>query len=210
MEIKWLEDYLNPENLDGYQNLRNRIPWQTLATGEHWYSLYPFALAASKGIVDIFQPDLNWVGGITAGIKICHLAEAHGLSVIPHASTNYPYGQHLAFSMPSVPWAERSEGVSPPGVPLEEMVLLPGTPVIKDGYIIPEGRYSKFKFLRSVLKGEKQVKITMFLESISKESYDDSLSRGEATMGLLMVLHNFLITIKHCLPFCQLLLLIIF
>jgi len=136
-KIKWLEDYLNPENLDGYQNLRNRIPWQTLATGEHWYSLYPFAVAASKGIVDIFQPDLNWVGGITAGIKICHLAEAHGLSVIPHASTNYPYGQHLAFSMPSVSWAERSEGVSPPGVPLEEMVLLPGTPTIKDGYLIP-------------------------------------------------------------------------
>ena len=135
--IKWLEDYLNPDNLDGYQNLRNRIPWQTLATGEHWYSIYPFAVAASKGIVDIFQPDLNWVGGITAGIKICHIAEAHGLSVIPHASTNYPYGQHLAFSMPAVPWAERSEGVAPPGVPLEEMVLLPGTPVIKNGYIIP-------------------------------------------------------------------------
>ena len=136
-KIKWLEDYINPENLDGYQNLRNRIPWQTLATGEHWYSLYPFAVAASKGIVDIFQPDLNWVGGMTAGIKICHLAEAHGLTVVPHASTNYPYGQHLAFAMPAVPWAERSEGVAPPGVPLEEMVLLPGTPVIKNGYIIP-------------------------------------------------------------------------
>ena len=39
--------------------------------------------------------------------------------------------------MPSVSWAERSEGVSPPGVPLEEMVLLPGTPTIKDGYLIP-------------------------------------------------------------------------
>ena len=34
-------------------------------------------------------------------------------------------------------WAERSEGVSPPGVPLEEMVVLPGTPVIKDGYLKP-------------------------------------------------------------------------
>tara|TARA_B110000438_G_scaffold161132_1_gene154390 strand:+ start:1307 stop:2497 length:1191 start_codon:yes stop_codon:yes gene_type:complete len=135
--IKWLEDYLNPENIDGYQKLRDRIPWQTLATGEHWYSLYPFAQAASKGIVDIFQPDLNWVGGITAGIKICHLAESYGLTVIPHASTNYPYGQHLAYSMPSVSWAERSEGVSPPGVPLEEMVLFPGTPVIKNGYITP-------------------------------------------------------------------------
>jgi L-rhamnonate dehydratase len=36
-----------------------------------------------------------------------------------------------------IPWGERSEGVSPPGVPLEEMVLLPGTPVIKDGYVAP-------------------------------------------------------------------------
>ena len=102
--------------------------------GIHFIHLH---LQLARELYDIFQPDLNWVGGITAGIKICHLAEAHGLSVIPHASTNYPYGQHLAFSMPSVPWAERSEGVSPPGVPLEEMVLLPGTPVIKDGYIIP-------------------------------------------------------------------------
>jgi L-rhamnonate dehydratase len=135
--IKWLEDYMLPEDMDSYFNLRQRIPYQTLATGEHWYSIHPFALAASHGLVDIFQPDLQWVGGMTAGIKICHLAEAHGLTVIPHASTNYPYGQHLAYAMSSVMWAERSEGVAPPGVPLEELVVLPGTPVIKDGYITP-------------------------------------------------------------------------
>ena len=135
--IKWLEDYLLPEDMDGYFRVRERIPWQTLASGEHWYSIHPFALAASHGLVDIFQPDTQWVGGITAAVKICHLAEAHGLTVIPHASTNYPYGQHLAYAMAAVPWAERSEGVAPPGVPLEEMVVLPGTPVIKDGYIVP-------------------------------------------------------------------------
>ena len=39
--------------------------------------------------------------------------------------------------MPVIPWGERSEGVAPPGVPLEEMVLLPGTPAIKDGYVRP-------------------------------------------------------------------------
>jgi L-rhamnonate dehydratase len=135
--IKWLEDYMLPEDMDSYFNLRQRIPYQTLATGEHWYSIHPFTLAASHGLVDIFQPDLQWVGGLTAGIKICHLAEAHGLTVIPHASTNYPYGQHLAYAMSSVMWAERSEGVAPPGVPLEELVVLPGTPVIKDGYLTP-------------------------------------------------------------------------
>ena len=136
-KIKWLEDYMIPESTENYFNLRNRVPYQTLATGEHWYSTHPFAFAASHGLVDIFQPDLSWVGGLTAGIKICNIAQAHGLSVIPHASSNYPYGQHLAYSMPSVTWAERSEGVSPPGIPLEEMVRLPGTPTIKDGYVKP-------------------------------------------------------------------------
>ncbi len=151
--IKWLEDYLLPEDMDGYFRVRERIPWQTLASGEHWYSIHPFALAASHGLVDIFQPDTQWVGGITAAVKICHLAEAHGLTVIPHASSNYPYGQHLAYAMAAVPWAERSEGVAPPGVPLEEMVVLPGTPVIKDGYIVPSNAPGfGFEFTREWLE----------------------------------------------------------
>lgn len=135
--IKWLEDYLLPEDMDSYVKARQRMPGQTLATGEHWYNVHPFALAASQGLVDIMQPDVQWAGGITASVRICHLAEAHGLTVIGHAGMNYPYGQHLAMAMPVIPWGERSEGVSPPGVPLEEMVSLPGTQPIKDGHVRP-------------------------------------------------------------------------
>ncbi len=135
--IKWLEDYLLPEDMDSYFKVRQRVPGQTLATGEHWYTIHPFALAAGQGLVDILQPDIAWVGGMTASIRICHIAEAHGVSVIGHAGMNYPYGQHLAYAMPVIPWGERSEGVAPPGVPLEEMVTLPGTPVIKNGRLIP-------------------------------------------------------------------------
>ena len=135
--IKWLEDYLLPEDMDSYFKVRQRVPGQTLATGEHWYTIHPFALAAGQGLVDILQPDASWVGGITASVRICHIAEAHGVTVIGHGGMNMPYGQHLAYAMPVIPWGERSEGVAPPGVPLEEMVLLPGTPVIKDGYLVP-------------------------------------------------------------------------
>ena len=135
--IKWLEEYLLPEDIDSHFRVRERIPWQILATGEHWYGVHPFALAATHGLVDIFQPDVQWGGGVTAGVKICHLAEAHGLTVMPHASANYPFGQHLVAAMPAAIWGERSEGVSPPGVPLAEMVVLPGTPVIEDGYVVP-------------------------------------------------------------------------
>ena len=135
--IKWLEDYLMPEDMESYAKVRQRVPGQVLATGEHWYTIHPFAQAARQGLVDIFQPDINWVGGVTASVRICHIAEAHGQSVISHGGMNIPYGQHLSYAMPAIAWGERSEGVAPPGVPLEEMVVLPGTPVIKGGYLIP-------------------------------------------------------------------------
>lgn len=135
--LKWVEEPLLPEDQEGYVKLRQRLPWATLATGEHWYTPHLFTRAASQGLVDILQPDVLWTGGITCALRICHLAEAFGLSVILHAGMNYPYGQHLSYAMPAIPWGERSEGVSPPGVPLEEMVALPGTPVIVDGYLVP-------------------------------------------------------------------------
>jgi L-rhamnonate dehydratase len=135
--LKWLEDVLMPDDLESYGRLRQRLPGAILATGEHWYGIHPFAAAASRGLIDILQPDLAWVGGITAGIRICHLAEAHGQTVITHAGVNYPWGQHLALAMPAITWGERSEGVAPPGVPLEELTLLPGTVPIRNGQVRP-------------------------------------------------------------------------
>ena len=135
--IKWLEDPFKPDDLGSYTHLRSRVPFQTIATGEHWYSLQPFAFACANGLVDILQPDPQWVGGVTGVMKICHMAQAHGVSVISHAGMNYPFGQHLSFAMPAIMWGERTEGVSPPGVPLTERVSLPGTPVIENGYLVP-------------------------------------------------------------------------
>jgi L-rhamnonate dehydratase len=135
--LKWIEEFAPADDLVAYKAIRERVPWQTLASGEHWYLTKPFWAAASDRLVDILQPDVLWCGGITGVLKVCHIAEAAGLSVITHAGMNNPYGQHLAFAMPAIPWGERSEGVSAPGVPLEEMVQLPGTAVIKDGYLVP-------------------------------------------------------------------------
>ncbi len=35
---------------------------------------------------------------------------------------NYPYGQHLAFAIPTVTRGERSRGGTPWGIPLEDTV----------------------------------------------------------------------------------------
>jgi len=137
-KLKWIEDALISESIDQYEILRKRIPKQTLATGEHWYGVHPFFHAASKGIVDILQPDITWVGGLSAIIKIAHIAESAGIDVILHGGGGSVYGQHASYGLTGISMIECSGPViTPIGVPLEEKDRFPGTPIPKDGTIIP-------------------------------------------------------------------------
>lgn len=126
--LKWLEDPFLPDTIDEFPRLRQRVPWQNLATGEHWYGIYPFFHAAKEGLIDIFQPDIIWCGGLTPLIKICHIAEAAGITVIPHGSGGTAYGQHACYGLSAVPMIECSGPVmTEAGVPLAEKDRLPGT-----------------------------------------------------------------------------------
>lgn len=134
--LKWLEECLPPEDLDAHCALRERLSWQTLAAGEHWYLLSPFDFACRHRVVDILQPDICWCGGLTACLEIAALAEEAGLTVILHGGGNTPYGHHFTYAMSVAPWCEFFIG-SPPGIPLEEANRLPGMAVPKDGWLIP-------------------------------------------------------------------------
>ena len=134
--LKWLEEYLIPEDLDGHLAVRERLPWQTLATGEHMYTPWPFGQLIKRRAVDILQPDIFWVGGLTACRRIAEMADSAGLTVILHGGGNTAYGQHLTCAMPNTPWAEYFLG-SAPGVPLEEVRRSPGTPVPVNGWLTP-------------------------------------------------------------------------
>ncbi len=136
--LKWLEDCLMPDDHQGYVEMRKRLPWQGLASGEHWFTTLPFFTAASERVVDVLQPDINWVGGVTAIVKICHIAEAAGLPVIPHCGGNKAVGQHLAFAMPSMPWAEFGVGpLDVTGSLDKSSKRLRGVAVPEEGYLVP-------------------------------------------------------------------------
>jgi L-rhamnonate dehydratase len=134
--LGWIEDPLLPDDLEGVAALRRRLPWQTLATGEHWYTPGPFAAAVAGRWVDVLQPDIGWAGGLTGCLKIAHLAEPAGIAVVPHAGMNTAYGQHLALALSNCPMGEYFLA-SPPGVPLAEVRLTPGTAVPEDGFLTP-------------------------------------------------------------------------
>ncbi|MCS7223169.1 MAG: L-rhamnonate dehydratase [Armatimonadetes bacterium] len=134
--LRWMEECLLPDDWDSHRALRERIPWQTLATGEHWYLLYPFDFACRYRVVDILQPDIQWCGGLTACLKIADLARGAGLTVILHGGGNTPYGQHFTFARPESPWCEFFIG-SAPGIPLEEINPFPEMALPKDGWLVP-------------------------------------------------------------------------
>lgn len=134
--LKWMEEYLIPEDFDGHLAVRERLPWQTLATGEHWYTPVPFQWACAHHAADILQPDINWCGGATACRRIVAAAEAAGVSVILHAGGNTVFGQHFSFAMSGVPWAEFFVG-SDPGIPLEQGWRTPGQSLPIEGWMEP-------------------------------------------------------------------------
>ncbi len=133
-KLKWIEECLIPEDFDAHAELRARLPWQTLTTGEHWYSHVPFQYAIRHNLVDILQPDIEWVGGLTTCLKIAHAADAAGKKVILHAGARTPYGRHFSFAMPCAPWIEYFIGEDP-GVPLSEGTWLPGMACAVDGWL---------------------------------------------------------------------------
>jgi L-rhamnonate dehydratase len=134
--LKWMEECLIPEDFEAHRELRRRLPWQTLATGEHWYTHVPFQWAAQHKVADILQPDIEWCGGLSTSRKIAAAAEASGLSVMLHAGGNTVFGQHFSYATPNVPWCECFVGTDP-GVPLAEGWRQPGQAVPQDGWLIP-------------------------------------------------------------------------
>jgi L-alanine-DL-glutamate epimerase-like enolase superfamily enzyme len=101
--LRWLEEPVIPDDIRGYAELRSsgRIP---IAGGEHEFTLFGFRNLLEVRAVDYIQFDTNRVGGITQAQKICALAEAYSIPVIPHAGQMHNY--HVVMASLNSPMAE--------------------------------------------------------------------------------------------------------
>lgn len=104
--VKWIEEALPPDDYAGYGILRKSITSTAIATGEHEYTRYGFQSLLDAGGASILQPDIAWCGGLTEAKKICALASAQALPVIPHAGGLQAHALHLLFAEVGIPYAE--------------------------------------------------------------------------------------------------------
>lgn len=83
--LYWIEEPLEATDLDGFRRLGAHTR-TARAGGESLYTPAAFHNVVQHGALDILQPDVVRIGGITKALTVCHLAAAANLSVAPHVS----------------------------------------------------------------------------------------------------------------------------
>jgi len=102
-DLLWVEEPIIPDRIDGYAELREAtsVP---IAGGEHEFTAWGHRELLERDAVDVLQPDVHRVGGLTEMQKIAGMARSHGVPVIPHTGT--PATLHFVAATPSAPMAE--------------------------------------------------------------------------------------------------------
>ena len=104
LNIDWWEECLSPDDSDGFEQIKRAHPSVKFTTGEHEYSRYGFRKLLEGRNLDILQPDVMWVGGMTELLKVAAMASAYDIPVVPHASG--PYSYHFVVSQTNSPFQE--------------------------------------------------------------------------------------------------------
>ena len=91
LDIHWWEEVLHPDDVEGYRAIRQAHPTLKWTTGEHEYTRYGFRRLIEERTIDILQPDVMWVGGMTELLRIAAHASAYDTTVVPHGSGPYSY-----------------------------------------------------------------------------------------------------------------------
>ena len=136
-KVYWMEECLQPHDYEGFGRLNAAIKSTRIVTGEHEYTRYGFRQLLEHRGAEIWQPDINWCGGLTEMRRIGALAAAYDIPVIPHGG-GLGEGVHYIMATTNAPWAEMF--MPAPGGPKEVYDLWAESYNITKG---PEGLYMR-------------------------------------------------------------------
>jgi D-galactarolactone cycloisomerase len=138
LDVRWFEEPVQPENIEGCARLARytRVP---IAGFETETNKFVFKQLIDAGAVQMVQPDVVQVGGLSEARKIAAYAQMHHL---PITSKNYSTAVSqaaalsLLFAVPNGRWFERE--IDP--LPWREEILKVPLYSFEDGYVRPSDR----------------------------------------------------------------------
>jgi len=107
--VGWFEEPISCENQSGYTQLANTLDIP-IASGEMLFSQKEFEAYICTNSMDVAQPDITRLGGITPFLKTLALCEAKHIPVAPHLMPEIAVHLACAFnqitSVEYMPWME--------------------------------------------------------------------------------------------------------
>jgi L-alanine-DL-glutamate epimerase-like enolase superfamily enzyme len=137
LNVYWMEEPLHRADHLGMAALRARVRTR-IAGGEMTRELSELRELIGRGCLDVVQPDVALVGGITGARRVAHAAEMAGVVFTPHTWTNgigLLANAHLVAGLGSSPWLEFP--FDPPQWSLERRDFLLARPIAPgpDGWL---------------------------------------------------------------------------
>jgi L-rhamnonate dehydratase len=139
-DIYWLEEPLHPDDWDGYRELCDRSPVR-IAAGEQMQTIGDFRDLIDRAHLDVLQPDVARVGGITETMRIAALAYAHRKPAVPHHFSTGILGAASVHVNASIPNSLFQETPAPgEGSVLNTDLVIPKVQLDAQGCIVmPKG-----------------------------------------------------------------------
>lgn len=102
-DLVWLEEPISPDDVAGHARVvrEGGLP---IAAGENLRTVWDFRHLIASGGVTYPEPDVTNCGGVTAFMKIAHLAEAYNLPVTSHGAHDVTV--HLLAAVPNRSYLE--------------------------------------------------------------------------------------------------------
>ena len=136
-DVVWFEEALPPDDIEGHIRLRDHSP-VPIAGGEVLTRRQSFIPWIERGALDIVQPDVTKVGGISELRRILWMACDHNILLVTHGwntALGLAADLHIAAAHPTARWVEYIT----PSPYIEEIVTTPFV-IDKDGLLeIPTG-----------------------------------------------------------------------
>jgi L-alanine-DL-glutamate epimerase-like enolase superfamily enzyme len=104
----FLETPIQIDDLKGYAHLHREAPMK-IAAGEWQNTRHEFVELMEVGLVDVAQPDVGRVGGLTEARRVTEMARERGRLIVPHCwktGIGIAASAHLAAVTPHCPYIE--------------------------------------------------------------------------------------------------------
>jgi L-alanine-DL-glutamate epimerase-like enolase superfamily enzyme len=138
LAVYWMEEPLHRGDREGMRRLRDMTDIR-IAGGEMTRELYEFRDLIVEGALDVLQPDVALVGGITGLRRVGHMAAEHNLVFTPHTWTNgmgVTANAQLVAGMADAPFLEFPYDPPEWGLERRDYMLAAPLDVDADGYIL--------------------------------------------------------------------------